>query len=101
MIPILTSHEAKLLYSLLDAADDDGRLDNSPFSAVWQRLKKETVKFRPADRAELFQLLTEIEKKGLLENTWMEEHWLRVKNRVDQKPMAFSPTSPPFPENIS
>lgn len=97
--PVLSSYEAKMLYTLLDAAHDDGLLKGTPFESRWTALKDEVsraVSFAACDRAGLYRFVGELAAAGILNNTWMLERWLKVKKRVEDDPMEFPASQAPF-----
>lgn len=96
MRPVISSYEAKLLYALLDAAADDGRLRRSPFETRWEAVKAQAHIFSRVDRSALYQLVEELAGVGGLDSTWMHERWLNVKARVETAPMEFPTSQAPF-----
>lgn len=95
--PVLSSNEAKLLYTLIDAAADEGRLRGTRFEPRWLEIRREAEAFPFIDRASLYFFLEDIDADGLLHKTWMRERWLAVKLRVRQHPMDSPPSQAPFP----
>jgi hypothetical protein len=95
--PVLTSTEMKLLYTLLDAAHDDGLLREGPLLTRWLEIKQAAAALPMLDRPSLYKLVEEIDATGALKNTWMRERWLALKWRVENEPMEFSPSQSPFP----
>ena len=95
--PVISSYEAKLLYTLLDAAHDDGRLRGLPLEPRWLAIRSQAVSFPAVDRASLYLLVEELHAAGIFHNTWMQERWLKVKRRVEHAPMEFPSQSPFLP----
>lgn len=81
------AEEAKLLFTLTDAAVELGRLTNPESQARWQEAKKRVEKKGYEPETELlFNLLSEIDASGGLKGTWIHPRWLAVKKRIDDAP---------------
>ena len=96
--PVLSSSETKLLYALMDAAEIDGLLRKTAFEARWLSLKRSAEPlFAKLDRGDLYLLVGDIVAANLLKNSWMEERWLAVEQRVQTEPMMASASQSLFP----
>ena len=80
----ITSAEKKLLFALLDAADDAGRLRGSPARTRWTEAKKRVVASGYQDSDPLWELLDELDRAGALEGSWMQKRWRGLKGRTDR-----------------
>ena len=95
--PVLSSTEVKLLYTLLDAAHEDGLLREGPLLTRWLEIKQASASLPLMERSRLYKLTEEIDATGVLKNTWMRERWLALKHRVETEPMEFPKSQSPFP----
>ena len=78
----INSRNVRLLFSLLDAAEDDGLLRDFAGEARWLELKSLAASQRfETEPAPFCSLLTELEAAGRLEHTWMLERWHALKAR--------------------
>ena len=84
MLPGINSRVVRLLFALLDAAEDDGLFRNFAGEARWRELKllAATQRFE-TEVSPFFSLLAELERAGRLEHTWMLERWHKVKAQWD------------------
>jgi len=75
--------EGRLLFTLLDAADDAGRL-RGVTNAHWREVKTRIVRGAPYEQEALalHDLLAEAEVTGALKGTWIEERWHAVESRL-------------------
>ena len=84
MLSGINSRVVRLLFSLLDAAEDDGLLRDFAGEARWRELKSLAAIQRFETEAGPFcSLLAELETAGRLEHTWILERWHEVKARWD------------------
>lgn len=71
----------RLLYTLLDAADESRVLFGSPNALRWQEAKKRI--FRSGDydsEGALFcQILSDLDSSGALSDTWIGQRWQTLK----------------------
>lgn len=78
--------EGPVLFSLLDAASDDGRLEDTPFQQEWlvlkNRIRDQTECEAAAD--ECFALLQAIDAAGLIRATWIEASWRGALRRASR-----------------
>jgi hypothetical protein len=76
--------EARLLYTLLDAVEDNGMLSAGPDETRWREAKRRIVLSGDYEsEAELFYaLLTEIDSAGVISDTWIQRRWLTIKGRI-------------------
>ena len=94
--PVISTTEAKLLYTLLDAAHEDGLIRDGPLLARWRGIMQVAVVFPNVDRTSIYELIKEIDATGALDKTWMRERWLVVKRRVEGAAGEFPTSRPPF-----
>jgi len=86
------SQQARLLYTLLDAAEDEGRLLDPIVAERWQAAKARfTDAHSDREHATLEALIDEIDRSGALTGTWIQARWLAAKARGE--------TSSPFPKD--
>jgi hypothetical protein len=79
----LSSEDARLLFALLDAADDDGLLRGFAGEARWREVKGRGPTLRYQQEGNLFwELLDELDRAGKLDRTWMHERWRTLKTRT-------------------
>ena len=89
------AEESKLLYSLLDAAEEAGLLNRPDIAARWQELKRRVDRSGYENEMELcFKLLSEIDQSGALAGTWIRLRWLSVKHRIAAAPRWSKPREP-------
>jgi len=81
------SDEARLLYDLLAAAEEEQRLLGSSALERWLALKCRFTQTRP-DRvhAALRTLFEDLERAEIFTGTWIELHWQKAKSHDGQKP---------------
>ena len=96
MKPVLSSNEAKLLYTVLDAAYDDGLLRDPLIEKRWLEIRRQAVAVSTLDRAALYWLVQDLDMRGGLNRTWMQGRWLTVKERIESAPMEFPASQAPF-----
>jgi hypothetical protein len=84
------AEQARLLYALLDAAEDENRLVDPGVAERWLALK---ARFENAHSerhySALEALFDELDRSGALVGTWIQARWLGAKTRRD--------TESPFP----
>lgn len=81
------SAQARLLYTLLDAAEDEGRLRGSDVIARWRAIKARFDDTRPEEEhAALEALIDELDREGALTGTWIQARWFAAKARRDSEP---------------
>ncbi len=87
------SDEARLLYDLLAAAEEEQRLRDSAALEKWLALKLRFTRTRP-DRvhAALRTLFEELERAEMFTGTWIEFRWARAKSPRGKNP-TFRPSS--------
>ena len=80
------SDEARLLYDLLDAAEEEDRLLGSAALEQWLALKRRFTRARP-DRAHaaLRTLFEDLERAELFTGTWIEFRWQKAKSQREEK----------------
>ena len=76
------AEEARLLYRLLDAAEEEQRLLDSAALAKWLALKHRFDRAR-AERthAALVDLFEDLERMQIFTGTWIEFRWLKAKSQ--------------------
>ena len=81
----LTPEDARLLYALLDAAEDDGLMAGFAEAGRWRDVKRRAATVRFQQEGRLFwTLLSALERTGKLDSTWILARWISVKNRVQR-----------------
>ena len=79
--------QARLLYTLLDAADDEQRLHDPVLAEKWRALK---ASFDNAHCEQYYDaleaLLDELDRQGALTGTWIHARWLAAKARRESTP---------------
>ena len=77
-------HEARLLFTLLDARDSDGRMTGTPFHSPWRDLKSHlnSGASYEAEAEKFYELLDQIARSGATRGTWMEQRWLATESRI-------------------
>jgi hypothetical protein len=77
--------EGRLLYTLLDGADDAGLLTGAT-AARWQEAKTRIICGAPyeGEAGVLLELLDELAAKGVLGGSWIEARWRTLTARVEQ-----------------
>jgi hypothetical protein len=80
------SDEARLLYDLLAAAEEEQRLLGSSALERWLALKRRFTQTRP-DRvhAALRTLFEDLERAEIFTGTWIEFRWTRAKSQREQQ----------------
>jgi len=93
--------QARLLYSLLDAADGEDRLRDPDIAEKWRALKwRFDIGHSEHEHAALAALLNELDRTGGLAGTWIHARWLaanaqnadgrvkpeRRRHRIDRHP---------------
>lgn len=72
--------ESRLLYLLLEGAQNEGRLRNLPAEPRWHDLRRRYDPARPADlHAELVALFREVERTEVLVGTWIQFRWRKAR----------------------
>ena len=79
-------HEARILYTLLDAADSAGKIAGTLSEAPW---RESNVRVRAGasfeGEAERFHdLMVTLESSGVLAGTWIEERWRSLQSRIQR-----------------
>lgn len=84
--------QARLLYTLLDAAEDEGRLSDPNVFDHWRAVK---ARYSDADcereHATLEALIDQLDRAGALTGTWIQARWAAAKARGE--------TNSPFPSH--
>jgi len=90
--------QARLLYTLLDAAEDEGRLRDAVVTERWHTVKRRFDDARcEQEHATLEALIDELDRTGALTDTWIQARWFAAKARGETS-HPFPPTSsPPIP----
>ena len=88
------AEEARLLYTLLESARDEGRLSAISADQRWLDLRQRFDASHPEmAHAELLSIFREVERTGALVGTWIQFHW--SKARASSPPgVAKSPSVP-------
>ncbi len=80
--------EARLLYTLLDAAHADGLFPDAALIERWRaieaRLKEHNRYFEEADA--MHALLAELDASDALAGTWIQERWRSAQTRASKPP---------------
>ncbi len=76
--------EGRLLYTLLDAADDAGLLTGAA-AASWREAKTRIIcgATYESEAGPLHGLLSELAMKGVLAGSWIEARWQTLAARVE------------------
>lgn len=76
--------EGRLLYTLLDAADDAALLTGAT-AARWREAKTRIICGAPyeSEAEALHELLDELATKGALAGSWIEARWRTLAARVE------------------
>jgi len=76
--------EGRLLYTLLDAAEDARLLDGAT-TARWREAKTRIICGAPyeGEAGALHELLDELATKGALTGSWIEARWRTLAARVE------------------
>ena len=76
--------EARVLYSLLDAAEGEGLLEGAPVATGWLEAKARVRQGASYEsEAEVFyELMSDLDQAGRITGTWIEERWWRIRSRV-------------------
>ena len=77
----MLQEEANLLYVLVDAADDAGRL-NGENAARWREAKHRFCHHDQSAGALLYLLLDSLDYSGAIRHTWIQARWSTVKARI-------------------
>lgn len=87
------TEETRLLYTLLDAAEAEGRLSNPALAETWRTLKQRFDNARSEQEcAALNALLDELDRSGAVAGTWIQARWHAIKARTAGS--RASPTEP-------
>jgi hypothetical protein len=88
------SEEARLLYALLHAAEDEQRLQDVAVLQHWHALKRSFHQAR-AERMHraLVAFFEELERSDIFTGTWIEFRWQKAKSRRALEPTTKVPTS--------
>lgn len=74
------AEEARLLYALLDAADEEQRIVDSSSLEKWLALKLRYNRAKAArTHAALLALFADLERRELFTGTWIEFRWRKAK----------------------
>ena len=85
------SEQARLLYALLDAAEDENRLLDPPLAERWLAVKARFDNARSEQHYEALEtVFDELDRTGVLVGTWIQARWFAAKIRRD--------TESPFPK---
>lgn len=80
------SDEARLLYDLLAAAEEEQRLRDSAALEKWLALKLRFTRTRPERvHAALRTLFEDLERAEIFTGTWIEFRWQKAKSQDGQK----------------
>ena len=80
------SDEARLIYSLLDAAEEEQRLPDAVAAGKWLALKLSVSRARAARaHTALLALFEDLERADIFIGTWIEFRWLKAKSQRRQK----------------
>lgn len=74
------AEEAQLLFSLLDAADAEGRLQQLEAEGKWRAFKPRHDPAHPErGHATLAALFAEVERSDVLVGTWIQFRWWKAR----------------------
>ena len=80
----LVRREGRLLFALLDAAEENGLLEDTAYELPWLEAKagaRQSENYQ-TDADLYFDLLSGLAASGRLAGSWIEARWLAVKSRV-------------------
>jgi hypothetical protein len=81
--PVISVEESRVLFALLDAADEDGLLAKSGVEQRWCEIKLRLVDLScERESALMWDLLHELEQAKVLDNGWILERWRTVQMQV-------------------
>jgi len=83
-VPFLSPAEGRLLFALLDAADDQGLLVGTPCQGPWLVTRRQLIATNYHEAASAWGLLVELEHCGALNGSWIQRRWRSVKARIEQ-----------------
>lgn len=88
------SEEARLLYALLHAAEDEQRIQGVAAIEHWHAIKRRFQQTR-AERTHsaLIALFEELERSDIFTGTWIEFRWQKAKSRRALEPATKVPTN--------
>jgi hypothetical protein len=70
------AQEAQLIYTLLDAAEDEHRFHNLPLGEKWQALKRRCDNFHcKNEHGALKAFFEELDRTDALAGTWIQFRW--------------------------
>jgi len=80
----LVRREGRLLYVLLDAAEENGRLKDTAYETPWLEAKAgvQAKDDYAADADLYFDLLLGLAASGKLSGSWIEQRWLTIRSRI-------------------
>jgi hypothetical protein len=81
----ISAGEVRVLFALLDAADEEGRLRDSPAQARWREARRNLsgIAFEKEGPI-LWELLADFEAARLLDGSWIRERWHTIKLQVER-----------------
>ena len=75
--------EARLLYTLLDAAENAGVIRDQSMQQRWKEIKNELNRScYEAEAESFFQLMSELDNSGALGGTWLKTRWEALEKRI-------------------
>ena len=82
--PLLEA-EIKLLFALLDAADEAGAV-RGPNQIAWAEAKRRFIAWAATEIApSLYQLLEELHASGAIQESWVQSRWLAVRAQLESR----------------
>lgn len=92
--PHISAGEVKVLFTLLDAADEAGLLRHSPVETRWREAKKNLTGAASKTEGQLlWDLLNELEQSQTFKGNWIQDRWRTIKTQVER---AKALTNHPF-----
>ncbi len=78
------TEESRLLYTLVDAADDGGLISDPNLRERAAETKERTESFGLEEEAlTMFDLVEELDRSGALTGSWIQPRWRALKGRVE------------------
>jgi hypothetical protein len=99
----ISLEESKVLFALLDAAEEAGMIRDAGFQQRWLEAKVAVISAPMYEGGPLWELLETLERSGAMNDTWIEARWSMIKQQVQKsveeirghRP-ALSSHTPPF-----
>ena len=81
----ISSEETKVLFALIDAADELGLLRALPAGAKWPQIKTSITGSDPEKEGPfLWGLMVDLEHARVLGGSWIEDRWRTIRTQVER-----------------